>query len=429
MSGTTNADAVSEPSAALSAGLLAPLRQRSFAWYFTGQFLSQIGDGIYLVALPFIVLGAGLGSEGLGTILACFGAARLLAYPLGGTLADRLGSVRAMLGTDLLRTLLVFGFGAVVLSTRLTLATAIPIVVVLGVLEGIFMPASFAVLPQIVPAENLAAGNSLVSTMQSTAMITGPGIGGPLMAGFRGGLSLLIDAGTFLVSTVTLFAVRRSVRPPRRDPAHEAGDGAEAAAEGGQTWRSVLSYVAGSPLIKMSLLVTLVLNLTYAGMTEVALPSFSQTTLHRGAAGFSIIMVGFGIGSLVGGLSGMVLMRMPHRAIVALVLGIGQGAAIMCIPLHRSLAVATGAMVVAGALQVGLNVFYLTILQTRIPASGLARVMSLLIACAGVAFPAATSLAGIAVRHVGAGSVIVVAGAFISIAFGIGFVSREYRTL
>ena len=95
-------------------------------------------------------------------------------------------------------------------------------------------------------------------------MIVGPAAAGPLMAGFGGVLSLLIDGITFLVSTLTLAAVRYGHRSPGPVAAHQQ----PASAEGGNSdWASVLRYLSGSPLIKMSLLIALVLNLTYAGMT------------------------------------------------------------------------------------------------------------------------------------------------------------------
>lgn len=407
-------------------GLLAPLRQRTFALYFTGQFISQIGDGIYLVALPFIVLGARLGPESLGLIVSCYGFARLAAYPFGGTLSDKWGSVRVMFTADLLRVVVVLGFALLVLSVSLTLQVLIPVVVALGILEGCFMPASFAVLPQIVPASSLAASNSLTATMQSTAMIAGPAVAGPLMASFGGVLSLLIDGITFLVSTLTLAGVRYG----RRSPGQIAANHQPASAEHGSwDWASVLRYLRGSPLIKMSLLITLILNLTYAGMTEVALPTFSRSDLHRGVGGFSAIMVGFGIGSLVGGLCGMFLLRVRRRGMVALLLGIAQGAAVLCIPLGTSLVVATGAMFAAGVLQASLNVFYLTILQQRIPTQALARIMSLLIMCGGIAFPVATGVAGVIVHAVGPPSVMIASGACICAGFSIGFLSRQYRTI
>ena len=47
--------------AAAPRSAFAPLRDRTFALYLSGQLLSQIGDGVYLVALPFLVLGRGGG--------------------------------------------------------------------------------------------------------------------------------------------------------------------------------------------------------------------------------------------------------------------------------------------------------------------------------------------------------------------------------
>jgi MFS family permease len=403
-------------------GLLSPLRQRSFALYFAGQLLSQIGDGIFLVALPFIVLGAGFGPTGLGLVLACYGIARVVAFPVGGTLADGLGSRRVMLGADVLRAVVMVGFALLVLVEHPPLWTLIGTVVLLGSLDGIFMPASYAALPEIVPKEHLGAGNSLTSTMHSVATFAGPAAGGPLMANLRSSVSLLVNAATFLASTVTLFAIRRYrvSSQPAEAPAPDTAS---------RSWKAVLRYLVGSPLLKMALLVTLVANLAYAGMIEVALPSFSITPLGRGVAGYGTIMAGFGLGSTLGALCGPALLRVRRRGLLALIIGIGQGVAIMCVPVGSSLVVATGAMVLAAGTQGMLNVFYLTMLQTEIPPGYLGRTMGLLVTAAGIAFPASTLLAGMAVRGVGPAVVIVAGGASISLAFLLGFGSRRFRNL
>ena len=56
--------------------LLRPLRNRNYALLFTGQLTSLVGDQLYVVALPFLVLGHA-GVRELGLVLMCFGIARI----------------------------------------------------------------------------------------------------------------------------------------------------------------------------------------------------------------------------------------------------------------------------------------------------------------------------------------------------------------
>lgn len=119
--------------------LLAPLRERRFALYLIGQLLSQIGDGIYLVTLPFVMLDQGGGPANLGVVLACYGTARLAALPIGGALADRLGARPVMLAADALRALVVLGFAVLAANGHIPLWAMIAVAVPFGVLGGIFM--------------------------------------------------------------------------------------------------------------------------------------------------------------------------------------------------------------------------------------------------------------------------------------------------
>ncbi|REH46859.1 putative MFS family arabinose efflux permease [Kutzneria buriramensis] len=421
---------------ALTAGepavrLLAPLRERRFALYLIGQMLSQVGDGIYLVTLPFVMLNQGGGPANLGVVLACYGAARLAFFPVGGTLVDRLGARPVMLAADALRALVVLGFVVLAAEGRIPLWAMIAVAVPFGILGGIFMPASFAVLPQIVRPESLAPGNSLIQIMQSTSRIVGPGLGGALVGSLNSGVGLLIDAFTFLVSSLTLMAIR-----PSRPAVETADETAARHADGGvqdgdqlRTWRSVLRYAASSPLVRMNLLTTLVFNLAAVGLIDVALPSFAQGPLGRGALGFGVMMTGLGAGSVIGALLGPALLRLRRRGLIALCLGIAEGLALMGIPVGSSLVVATAALFTAASLQAVVNVFYMTMLQKSVPARALGRVMSLLVTCAGLAYPASALLTGSVLGTVDPEVVIIVAGLGVSAAFSVGFLSRPYRNL
>jgi predicted MFS family arabinose efflux permease len=293
------------------------------------------------------------------------------------------------------------------------------------------MPASFAVLPQIVRPESLASGNSLIQIMQSTSRIAGPGLGGTLVGSLKSGVGLLIDAITFLVSSLTLMAIRPSrpaVETADETAAQHANDGVQDS-DRLRTWRSVLRYASSSPLVRMTLLITLVFNLAAVGLIEVALPTFAQDPLGRGAPGFGVMMTGLGVGSAIGALLSPALLRLRRRGLIALCLGIAEGLALMGIPVGSSLVVATAALFTAASLQATVNVFYMTMLQQTVPARALGRVMSLLVTCAGLAYPASALLAGTVLGTADPEVVIIVAGLGVSAAFSVGFFSRPYRNL
>ena len=84
-----------------------PLRVRNFRLLFGGQTISVMGDALYLVAFPWLVLTTGGSAEELGIVLAAYGIARALTMLAGGWLSDRLRPRRVMLIADAARLLLV----------------------------------------------------------------------------------------------------------------------------------------------------------------------------------------------------------------------------------------------------------------------------------------------------------------------------------
>ena len=74
-----------------------PLSNRNFRLLATGQFTSTVGDYCYAVALRWLVLSTHGGPVLLGTVLACYGVPRTVFIPLGGWLADKVGSRAIML--------------------------------------------------------------------------------------------------------------------------------------------------------------------------------------------------------------------------------------------------------------------------------------------------------------------------------------------
>src|SRR5579871_1989676 len=74
-----------------------PPKVRNFQLLFGGQTISVLGDALYVVALPWLILTTGGSTEELGLVLAAYGIPRALSMLLGGLLSDRLRPRRVML--------------------------------------------------------------------------------------------------------------------------------------------------------------------------------------------------------------------------------------------------------------------------------------------------------------------------------------------
>jgi len=153
---------------------LASLRRRDFRILVAGQSLSTLGDMVYLVALPFLILGSGYAANGLSLTLTGFGLARIGTALPGGALADRFGARPVMLGADVVRC-------AALTALTVTAARGTPSLVqlaltgvVLGACEGAHLPAYRSITPALVPDEELPAANAVSIAANLFANVIGP---------------------------------------------------------------------------------------------------------------------------------------------------------------------------------------------------------------------------------------------------------------
>ncbi len=141
--------------------ILRPLKVRDFALLWTGMTISIVGDGIYMVALPFLVYEI----SNLPTALAAVGAAwtipQVAFLLLAGVVTDRFERRLVLIGSDLVRALAIGTAGALAVADALELWHLYVLVAIFGAGEAFFMPAFGAIVPEVVPANLLVEANSL----------------------------------------------------------------------------------------------------------------------------------------------------------------------------------------------------------------------------------------------------------------------------
>jgi MFS family permease len=158
-----------------------PLGVRSFRLLTAGQFASTVGDYCYAVALPWFVLSAHAGPIVLGTVLACYGIPRAVLIPVGGVLADRYGPRTSMLAADVARCVLLGLFAVLASRHAVSLVAPGPAAGLLGAATGVFIPASYAIMPTLLETRQLTAGNGVFTAAQQAGSLLGPVAGGALI--------------------------------------------------------------------------------------------------------------------------------------------------------------------------------------------------------------------------------------------------------
>ena len=408
-----------------------PLAVRSFRLLAGGQFASTIGDFCYAVALPWLVLSTHGGAILLGIVLACYGVPRTVLIPVGGVLADKVGPRTLMLVADAARCVLVAGLALLAARHTAPLAVLGPIAALIGAGEGLFIPASFAIMPSLLDGERLAAGNALSTAAVQAGSLLGPALGGALVAVTRASTAAFaVDAASFGVSALTLLLIpRRAVRGSMTAVAAEeatngAGDAADAdGAAAGQD--SVLALLKTSRALQVILVVVIAANLASGGMSDVALPSLAHASF--GAVGYGALLACFAVGGLIGTLAAARTSHLRAPMIFVSAVFLIEAAGITVIPYLGGEAGAAAALCMVGACNGLGNVTALTVLQKSVSPGLLGRVMGTLMLCSFGTFPLSVAVSGVLVRHLGPAPFFPVAGGLVAVAILGGLTQREFR--
>jgi predicted MFS family arabinose efflux permease len=380
-----------------------PMAVRGFPWLIVGQFTSSIGDLCSAIALPWLVLSAGGGPILLGTVLACYGISRAVAIPVGGVITDRFGSRQIMLATDVVRCGLTAALAALAFTVSLSLLWLAPIAVALGACGGLFVPASFALLPSLLPKKVLTAGNSMSATATQLGSLLGPGLGGILISAFGPGPALAVDAGTYLVSAATLYALK----VPRAAVAHERDADAKAV-----TFRTVLLR---GRFLQIVLVAAAIGNFVYTGVSEVALPTLAHQ--HFGAGGYGTMLAGLSAGMIVGSLLARLEWRRLRQSQLLMILVLIMAVSVALVPFTGGLVGAVACITVFSVANGWSGIVIITMLQLWAPPHLLARVMSVMLLAMSGTFPVSAALTGWAAARFGVSALFPIAGC--SIAFAI----------
>src|SRR6266540_3192431 len=189
--------------------MLRPLRHRDFGLLWAGMSISIVGDGAYQVALAWQVYLLSDTPTALSIVGAAATLPNLLFVLFAGILADRFERRKVLIVADLMRGVANAAIGILAITGQLELWHVIASSVVYGVGQSLFGPAFTALVPDLVPKEDLPQANAVDSLVRPLGLsLLGPALGGLLIAATGAGTALLLDAASFGVSIAALALMR-----------------------------------------------------------------------------------------------------------------------------------------------------------------------------------------------------------------------------
>ncbi len=265
------------------------MRNPSFQKLWTGQAISQFGDGFYWLAIMLGV--SALSNESVkavGLVSMAFMLPQLPIGVFGGPLVDMFNRRRLMILADLSRVLTTLAF---IVAFRMR---SLPLIYILALVQsgisGMFSPAKNALIPQVVASDELLSANTLSQSTQVAAMIFGPATAGFAIEHLGIPVAFIVDAVTFLVSASFLLWM---------DPVPDVG---QAAAGLRNTWNDLREglrfLISERTLVALNITVgALFLGL---GAGNVLWVPYMQRVFHLRAGKIGLIDGVQGVGMLAG---------------------------------------------------------------------------------------------------------------------------------
>jgi MFS family permease len=343
--------------------------QPGFRNLWLGLTTSEFGSQVARFALPLIaVLALDATAEQVGILGALTQLPYLLIALFAGVFVDRLSPRRMLITADASRLALL----ALVPLLYLTDTFAISWLYVVGFLVGcctvVFDIGSQSMLPQLMPARSLAAGNGALEASRSASIIAGPAAGGALVQLLGAPVAVGASAAVYLASTIAIW------RTPPTAPAGAAG------AAGGifrQIW-SGLRVVFGNEILRVMAIVAGIYNLFFTGFQTVNLLFLArELNLSAGAIGLGFAALGPGL--LVGATCAAWLTRRVGYGKTIMVTAVGANGIVQLVPVLHGNGVATvasliGINVAFGAFGMAHAIVMRTIRQVMTPAAYQGRV-------------------------------------------------------
>jgi MFS family permease len=358
-------EALDRPGGLAGLATLAPLRHRDFRLLWAGMTVSLLGDGVFLVAIAWEAYALWNAPAAL-SIVGIAMTVPMIAFLLpGGVLTDRLDRRRVMVAADVLRAAAVGVLGVLALSGSLRFWELVALVGVYSIGSAFFIPAFDAIVPDLLPARDLPAANSLDQFVRPVALrLAGPALGGWLVA-LSAGAAFAVDFVTFAVSGLAVLAMR----PP--------------VVARGEAEPALAALVAGLRFVRRrvwlwgTLLSAAVAYLAFLGPTEVLLPYVVKNDLHASARALGLVFAAGGVGA-VGAALVMGQRGHPRRDVtfiyavwtLATLAVAGYGVATAAWQLGL-------ACLLFNALEAAGTIVWATLKQRHVPASMLGRVSSL----------------------------------------------------
>lgn len=372
------------------------------------------------MALAWWVLEKTGSAVAMGTVFVLTTVPMLIFVLFGGVLGDRVPRLWVLLISDLLRGLIISLAAGLAFTDALEIWQVYVFSLCLGFINAFFRPALRAVVPEVIPAEDLPSANSLTQLGQQLSGIGGPALGAAVV--FWGGtpFAFALDGLSFFIAVVCLLPLLKSARPPQTEAVAKSvlGD----LQEGLQT-------VMASPWLWVTIAVAGLSGIAYAGPMAVALPFLIKDQWHADVNVLGLFYSASSLGSVLAAIGLGHFSKLRRRGLTLYGSWMLIGVLVMGIGLPITIPGILIASFVIGACNTILGLVWVNTLQEFVPRQLLGRVTSVDYLGSSVLEPVGYAFGGWATAALGPSLVFILGGALHTVLIALGLLHPKIRDL
>jgi len=283
---------------------------------------------------------------------------------VGGVVADRIDRRRLLLSSQYVQMVSAFILTALVWAGWVHVWHMLILAFVVGTAQSFGGPAYQALIPGLVPRDNLPNAIAMNSIQFNLARVVGPLLAGVTLAAFGAAMCFALNGVSFLAVVIGLYLIRASFTPPKTEESVMQGmkQGFAFVRERGALWQlSILGFVStfcGIPLLTL-------------------LPVFAKDIFQIGATGYANLMAASGAGAITGAVFYAGSARREGNGMLALKVQLAFAVLLATFALSRSLLLSFAVLFMSGVCLITLFASITSLVQLATTEEMRGRVMSI----------------------------------------------------
>jgi DHA3 family tetracycline resistance protein-like MFS transporter len=351
--------------------VLAPFRVREYRLLVAAVSLSIFAEGMWAVVMALQVIALDNDPASLSLVATCLGVGLVAFLLVGGLAADRINQRAIIVAAQAVNTVAVSTVAVLGLTGALEIWHMAVASATLGIAAAFYFPAYSAILPRILPAEQLLAANGVEGVVRPVFQQAV----GPAIAGIVVGVSFPALGATVVAALLFVGLILLAVSGPLvKSPVQEQESGRPAML---RDLRDGFAFMLRTPWLLWTLLFASLFVLVVLGPIEVLLPFIAKERFADGERMYGFILAFFGMGSALGALT-VSSGRLPRRYLSVMMAMWSVGSVpLVVVGITSSFPLMALATFVIGVTDGAGMVIWGTLLQRRVPTEMLGRVSSL----------------------------------------------------